>query len=448
MSPISTLAEHAGRVHDLLGAALADLPVGLIGQVDAEGPDDRLRALLVALERVKNAADAVQAEVLVALGREALAADDLERGDSDMPIRSNEEFVPDEVSALLSCTRMAAAGRYSLAWQADRYRAVAEGWRNGVIDARKVAAIADQLQHVDDDVADRLSAPAVEYASHRTAAQAREWLRRKVLSIDPGAAEKRREAALLERKVVITPVADGMSELWARVPSIEGRRMQVALSQLAQSLGGDDPRTMDQRRADVLVDLVLGEATPPQIDLQLVVPVSPSGGPTNDPAWVPGMGPVTAQAAGALLEQIPVDLQQQASALLMVDAVTGSLIDRVEPRYRPSLGLDRVVRSRDMTCRFPGCRRSALGRASGTDLDHTVPWPQGPTSDTNLAVLCRHHHRLKHAAGWQVTLHSDGSMTWTTPTGRTLTTEAWQYLDPTEDRGVPPSEADPDPPPD
>ncbi len=103
--------------------------------------------------------------------------------------------------------------------------------------------------------------------------------------------------------------------------------------------------------------------------------------------------------------------------------------DRLDQkRYRPSAALDRAVRARDVTCRFPGCRRSA--DSAGTDLDHTIPWPDGPTSAANLAVLCRRHHRLKHTAGWNVNLDPTGVMTWTTPTGRTLQTHPWQYTNP------------------
>ncbi len=87
---------------------------------------------------------------------------------------------------------------------------------------------------------------------------------------------------------------------------------------------------------------------------------------------------------------------------LLTDPATGTLTDLAdaEKRYRPSAALDRAVRARDVTCRFPGCRRSA--DSAGTDLDHTIPWPQGPTSAANLAVLCRRHHRLKHTPGWNV----------------------------------------------
>ena len=61
------------------------------------------------------------------------------------------------------------------------------------------------------------------------------------------------------------------------------------------------------------------------------------------------------------------------------------------------------------------------------DNDHTVPYdPGGPPGQTrldNLGHLTRHHHRIKtHAPGWQVT-QTDGRFTWTTPTGRVLTTD-------------------------
>ncbi|MCZ3387585.1 MAG: hypothetical protein LH645_00315 [Actinomycetia bacterium] len=113
---------------------------------------------------------------------------------------------------------------------------------------------------------------------------------------------------------------------------------------------------------------------------------------------------------------------------LLADPATGTLTDLAEKGYRPSAALDRAVRARDVTCRFPGCRRAA--DSAGTDLDHTVPWPVGPTSAANLAVLCRRHHRLKHTAGWTVTLDPTGEMTWTTPTGRIYQTEPWQYTNP------------------
>ena len=82
--------------------------------------------------------------------------------------------------------------------------------------------------------------------------------------------------------------------------------------------------------------------------------------------------------------------------------------------YRPTADQSRVVRARDQTCCFPGCRR----RASRSDLDHRRRYPEGPTSTANLHPLCRHHHRLKHD-GWTCRRAPDGTTTWTSPRGQT-----------------------------
>jgi hypothetical protein len=93
--------------------------------------------------------------------------------------------------------------------------------------------------------------------------------------------------------------------------------------------------------------------------------------------------------------------------------------------YRPAAALDRWVRARDRRCRFPGCRRRV---PAGGALDHTVRWPDGPTSAENLAGFCTTHHRGKHQApGWAYTLDPDGTLTVTTPTGLTTSTDPPPY---------------------
>jgi len=93
-----------------------------------------------------------------------------------------------------------------------------------------------------------------------------------------------------------------------------------------------------------------------------------------------------------------------------------------EPRYRPSKKLADFVRCRDLTCRFPGCHEPA----TDCDVDHTTPWPCGPTAASNLKCLCRRHHLLKTfwggESGWRERQLDDGTVIWTAPDGRTHAT--------------------------
>ena len=90
-----------------------------------------------------------------------------------------------------------------------------------------------------------------------------------------------------------------------------------------------------------------------------------------------------------------------------------------EPHYRPSPKLAEFIRCRDQTCRYPGCTKPA----TTADIDHTIPYPYGPTAASNLKCLCREHHLLKTFwNGWHDEQHPDGTVIWTTPDGRTHTT--------------------------
>jgi len=83
--------------------------------------------------------------------------------------------------------------------------------------------------------------------------------------------------------------------------------------------------------------------------------------------------------------------------------------------YRPSPRLRHLIEIRDRCCSFPGCRR----QANKCDTDHTIPYDRGGrTCQCNLAPLCRTHHQVKQAFGWQLRQPSPGVFEWTTPSGR------------------------------
>lgn len=87
--------------------------------------------------------------------------------------------------------------------------------------------------------------------------------------------------------------------------------------------------------------------------------------------------------------------------------------ERATHTYRPDVRLRAYVQGRDGTCRFPGCNVPARR----CDIDHVIPFPPGPTTPDNLHCLCRHHHNLKTERKVHPTLHPDGSVMWTFPSG-------------------------------
>jgi len=77
--------------------------------------------------------------------------------------------------------------------------------------------------------------------------------------------------------------------------------------------------------------------------------------------------------------------------------------------------LRRVLHHRDKGCRFPGCR---LPFGQGHHIRH---WAHGgPTTLSNLALLCRRHHRAVHEEGYQVERLPDGELRFRRPDGRSL----------------------------
>jgi 5-methylcytosine-specific restriction endonuclease McrA len=77
--------------------------------------------------------------------------------------------------------------------------------------------------------------------------------------------------------------------------------------------------------------------------------------------------------------------------------------------------LRRGLHHRDRGCRFPGC---GVRFGQGHHLRH---WAQGgPTTLSNLALLCRRHHRAVHEEGYQVARGPDGTLRFHRPDGRPL----------------------------
>jgi hypothetical protein len=104
-----------------------------------------------------------------------------------------------------------------------------------------------------------------------------------------------------------------------------------------------------------------------------------------------------------------------ASRVVMRHDPDGRIVD-VGARTRTiPPALRRALHHRDRGCRFPGC---GLPFGQGHHIRH---WAQGgPTMLSNLAMLCRRHHRTVHEEGYQVERQPDGELRFRRPDGRPL----------------------------
>jgi hypothetical protein len=305
----------------------------------------------------------------------------------------------------------------------------------GDITRRHLAVIHDIGDRLDDDAARaEFVAVALDRAARLTPGRLAPVLRAIVERFMERPLEERHHQAAAGRGVEVVDLADDMASLTAILPATLAHGIHDRLTQQARSViaareadpsaeaAGDgelagDTRTMDQLRADILTDVLLGAGPRDCVagdglraihaTVQVTIPVLTMTGATGEPCLLAGYGPIdpgTARtlAAGAVgWERV------------MTSPVTGSVL--AVDRYRPGPALRRFLAARDEHCRFPGCRRPVWR----SDIDHTIDAALGgPTHHGNLAHLCRRHHVLKGVTSWSVQQTSPGVLVWTSPSGR------------------------------
>ena len=136
---------------------------------------------------------------------------------------------------------------------------------------------------------------------------------------------------------------------------------------------------------------------------------------------IPGIGVIGGDVVAGILEKFDTRI-----ARVLLDERTGVVIETGIAEYLPNRAMRRFIQKRDRTCRFPGCARAA----KRCEPDHVIPYSRGgPTAIWNLVSLCKHHHRVKHEAGWALTMSRDGHCLWTDPFGRQYATHPVDHHD-------------------
>ncbi|MEO6703624.1 MAG: DUF222 domain-containing protein, partial [Jatrophihabitantaceae bacterium] len=259
-------------------------------------------------------------------------------------------------------------------------------------------------------------------------------------ALDPASVQEKTRRSIADRHVRVTPADYGTAWLMALLPAADALAAQSRIDAVARTATRDDPRSIDQLRADALVSCLLGNGAddspaaddrlPTRLErkpaIQVAVGLDTLLGRDEQPGWLDGYGPISADYARELAHD-PTGTWRR----LITDPLTGQLLDYGASRYLPPKHLAAHVIARDGECAFPFCTH----RASRSDLDHITPFPNGPTAAGNLQPLHRRHHNAKTHNGWQNERDNHtGETHWTSPHGRRYTTRPPQRWTQPHDR--------------
>jgi hypothetical protein len=280
--------------------------------------------------------------------------------------------------------------------QLDLYRAMkvtdATAWLSG-----------DHVRVVDATLEDRVpgrNATQVRRAATYAAAQA-----------DPDGAALRTERKLVERRLTLHHQDTGVTHLSVNnAPTEKATAAYARVDQAARALKTpDEPRTLDQLRADVAIDLLLSGTggSSERTEVFLHIDLATYLGLNQTPAALAGRGPIASALARHIIGGPDTTLRR-----VLTDPRTGHAVELSPTRY--SLEQDEFIRVRDQECRQPGCTRPA--QSCGIKATRTKG-ESGGVAD-QAVTFCTRHSKLEGQPGWDYEVTLDGTVNVATPTGQ------------------------------
>ncbi|WP_169732883.1 HNH endonuclease signature motif containing protein [Haloechinothrix halophila] len=362
---------------------------------------------LAAVRRLRARADAIEAHALTRLDE----------------LRDGSRYVPDEAALELRINRHATADRVATARMlTDDMPQLLAAMESGQIERHPATKITNTVTHltgprrreVDQRLTDKLATGKLSWLDPARLVRA---ARRLVTKVDPDGQTDRARRARTERRVELIPGEDAMSTLAAQLPAELASAAYGRIDGMARSLRNKgDARTLDQLRADVYADLLLGNdpgAQPPAAaaTVFLHLPATTALTIGDDGAELSGYGPLPGPIAREIMTR-PNSVWRK----VLTDPGTGAPMDLGATRRRPTQAIRDFVAVRDVECTVPGCHRPA----QRCDFDHRIEWQHRPdTSSDNGAPKCEYHHYLKSQPDWHIDFDPNtGTATITTPSGR------------------------------
>ncbi|MFC4086492.1 HNH endonuclease signature motif containing protein [Amycolatopsis samaneae] len=317
--------------------------------------------------------------------------------------------------ALALCHTEKHAGKVTAAAQAltTRLPRTLELMERGQLDLYRAMKVVEATTWLSDEKAREVDEVLAPRLPGKHATQVRRAAYYAALKADPEGGARHAEQRRSERRLVLRHREAGTANLvLEKAPAEKAAAAYARIDRAARALKTrDDPRTLDQLRTDVAVDLLLGghRSGPPRAEVFLYLDMATFLRLNDNPAELAGHGAIPAELARRIVEGPDTVLRR-----ILTDPASGQVLDLGRTRYRPTAALDEFVRVRDRECRHPGCGRPA----QACELDHAVAWQHGgPTSSGSLAAYCGNHHHLKDEPGWDYELDENGILTIRTPAG-------------------------------
>jgi hypothetical protein len=359
------------------------------------------------------------------------------------PGELDQEFTADQVACALGESRVRADSLVGMAQALPaRLPGTAAALEEGTVSRYKAEIIARATVLLEDDEARAAEAEVLDRAAGLTPAGLRAAIARAVITAAPKKAKERRETAAKDARVERWLQDTGNAALMGcELPPAEALAADQQITARAKELRkagleGD----MDQLRARAYLDLLLGKDSRPRQDgagtaatpaspgfagrVTLTVPLATLAGLADRPGELGSLGPVDPwlardlAAAAAASPKTPwcltvTDSQGHAVAHGCARPEPKGHRKRAGPGPPPETGFSFTPDSRDGPPGGHGTWRLRTP-GPGPDLCNTGP-------------KCRHDHRLKQHPRWKVDQLPNGTFRWTTPAGRSYTTEPTRY---------------------
>jgi hypothetical protein len=384
-------------------------------------------------------------------------------GDLDWYVVDYCAAVAAEVSAVQNISHSRAVGQVQFACAlAHRLPTVAKVFLRGTIDLRLVSTIIARTDNVEDALmpeVDEAIARHCEKWMKLSKRALRDRVDQWVAKFDP-AGVRIPPTVDENRYVEVEASHPGMAWLSGHVHATDAAALTQRLDGLAATVCEHDPRSTQQRRADAVGALGRGQATltcgceradctattaladakaaATAAVIHVLAEQSTVDGTSDAPGYLRGFGVLPAESVRHIAKT---------ATLKPLTIPTGVAPD---PGYQPTAKNKEFVQWRDLTCRWPGCDKPV----QGCDVDHTVPYPVGPTHPSNIKHYCRIHHLVKtfHTGkgGWTDRQLPDGTLVLTSPSGHIYSTEPHgaamfpTLATPTGELDLPTEVADPD----